>query len=198
MKGFIERYNQIITIFLAIVSISLALVIFYKLKTVNSSEPIYIEKAQEVEEDSDKVLIKVDIGGEVKNPGVYEFEEGKIVDDAIKKAGGFTQNSNKEFVNKSLNRADKLIDGQKIYVPANVADGADNMANYTDDNIEQKSGKVSINSGSLEELLSLSGIGETYANRIIEGRPYSSIEQIKEVKGIGESTFEKIKDNITL
>lgn len=135
--------------------------------------------------------IYVDIDGAVNVPGVYEFSEGDRVIDAIEKAGGLKDNA----YTKNLNKARKLIDGEKIYIfeeGENISLDLYNAGNE---------GKININTASKDKLMSLPGIGEVYAQRIIDYRSrkfFSSIEEIKEVQGIGDKIFEKIKDSITI
>lgn len=135
--------------------------------------------------------IYVDIDGAVKNPGVYEFAPGDRVIDAIEKAGGLEEDA----YTKNLNKARKLVDGEKIYI---FEVGENTLLDlYNDGN----DGKININTASKENLMSLPGIGEVYAQRIIDYRSvknFSSIEEIKEVQGIGDKIFEKIKESISI
>ena len=155
-----------------------------------------------VENGENKVkTIIVDIDGAVKNPGVYKFMEGDRIDDAIIKAGGLLENAN----TKNINKARLLKDGEKIYVSKEGEKNFDIEINdtsiYNTDETIEKNDKININTASKEVLMSLDGIGEVYSQRIIEYRnniKFSSIEELKLVKGIGEKTFEKIKDIITV
>lgn len=145
-----------------------------------------------------KDIIVVDIDGEVKNPGVYEFVEGDRVDVAIKRAGGLLDTA----YTKKLNKARLLVDGEKIYILGESEINSDVV--ITDDSIyntEEIGNKININTASKELLMSLDGIGEVYSQRIIEYRDkikFSTIEDVKKIKGIGEKTFENIKDKITV
>jgi competence protein ComEA len=133
--------------------------------------------------------IFVDIDGAVINPGVYQLNDGDRVNDAIIMAGGLTETA----YTKNLNKARKLVDGEKIYI-------------LTEDEIESEdvpgnSGLININTATINDLMSLPGIGEVYAQRIIDYRNiknFSNIEQIKEIEGIGDKTFEKINTLITI
>ncbi|MDF2616972.1 MAG: hypothetical protein K0Q47_1628 [Sedimentibacter sp.] len=135
--------------------------------------------------------IYVDIDGAVINPGVYEFKEGDRVIDAIERAGGLKDTA----YTKNLNKARKLVDGEKIYI---FEEGENTFQDlYNDGN----KGKININTASKDDLMSLTGIGDVYAERIIDYRSvkvFSSIEEIKDVQGIGDKIFEKIKDSITI
>ena len=133
--------------------------------------------------------IKVDVEGEVIKPGVYELSSDARVQDALISAGGLTSNANRN----TINLAAKLADGQKIYVPAQ---GEAVMTSTT--GIKGITGLVSINSGTQAELEELPGIGPVTAGKIIDNRPYGSVQELLERKIVGKTTFEKIKDLITL
>ena len=126
--------------------------------------------------------VTVYITGEVRNPGLYSLPYGSRVKDAVEAAGGFT---NEAYV-EGLNLAARLRDGQHIPV-------------YSRNEVPQK---VNINTADKWLLEALPGIGPTTARRIVEYReehgPFGQIEDIKKVRGIGEGTFEKIKDKITI
>lgn len=133
--------------------------------------------------------IYVDIDGAVINPGVYKLVEGSRVIDAINLAGGLRANA----ITQNLNKARVLLDGEKIYI---YQDGEMEIIE-SDDN----GGLININTATVDSLMSLPGIGEVYAKRIIEYRnnkKFSSIEEIKNIEGIGDKTFEKLKELITI
>ena len=163
------------------------------------------EKAidEEVEEEEAKEKFKIDIKGEVINPGVYEVEEGMIVDDAIKLAGGLKENADTMDINLSQKLTSEMViiissksDGKSVSSGGKVSVGS-----ITSNKVNNSNGKVSLNTASLEELMTLSGIGEAKAKNIIAYRnetPFTTIEELTNVKGIGEATFEKNKDRLTL
>lgn len=133
--------------------------------------------------------IYIDIDGAVINPGVYKLVEGSRVIDAINLAGGLRDNA----ITQNLNKARVLLDGEKIYI---YQDGEMEIIE-SDDN----GGLININTATVDSLMSLPGIGEVYAKRIIEYRnnkKFSSIEEIKNIEGIGDKTFEKLKELITI
>lgn len=138
----------------------------------------------------------IDISGEVINPGVYKLENGAILDDAIAMAGGLGAKANLKWIDKNLNRAEKLYDGQKVYIPNVVDDEKVILGVSTTKNI------IRINTASLEDLDLLDGVGPSIAQRIIDYRTenggFKSIEEIKLVPGIGDKMFEKIKNDIQL
>ncbi len=141
--------------------------------------------------------IYVTVAGEVVNPGMYEMTTDDRVNDAIKKAGGFTENA----YTTNINLAHKLEDGQYIYVlTAEHGKILESEANYNTEN--EFHGIVNINTATINELCKLPGIGEKTAEKIIEYREktdgFDSIYELKNIEGIGESKFNKIKFNITV
>lgn len=129
--------------------------------------------------------------GEVKDPGVYYLEKSSRVMDAVEMAGGMTDDADRVH----LNLASPIEDGQQIYVP-NVSENSEKQLEaYTDEG----SGLIDLNTASLEELKTLPGIGDSKASAIIEYRkntPFETIEDIMNVSGIKENSFQKIKDMI--
>lgn len=154
------------------------------------------------------VLIKVDVAGAVNTPGVCELEGGGRVQDAIDGAGGFSDQSDSDWIAKNINLAQKVNDGEKIYIPtkeeleeqsaqsAGQSNSSASSAQSAPSSAPQITGKININTAGQAELESLPGIGPVYAQRIIESRPFGSIEEITRVKGIGDKTLEKLKDLI--
>ncbi len=146
--------------------------------------------------------IKVYVTGEVNRPGVVELNEGARIEDAINLSGGMTENAD---ISK-INLAYMLEDGQKIYIP-NINENVVNEY-ITKENevgvIEEKtsSKKININTDNINELMSLPGVGESLAQKIInyksENGKFKSIEDLKNVSGIGEKKFENIKQYITV
>ena len=169
----------------------------------------------EVKEESKTVY--VDIKGAINNPGVYEVDSNSRVIDVIKLAGDLKEEADTSILNLSKKVEDemyiivytkeemsaykeKLVPNKTIVkeVEKKIAcpDEDNDACLNTNKSVE---GKININSASKEELESLPGIGESKANSIIEYRnsnKFNSIEDIKNVNGIGDSLFEKIKDNI--
>lgn len=138
--------------------------------------------------------ISVDISGAVQNPGVYQLSEASRVEEVIQKAGGFSEDSNQEYISKYLNLAQKLVDGMKIYVPFQGETGAVAGAGA----VSGQTSKININTASQSELESLSGVGPVTASKIISGRPYQSVEELVDKKIVSKSVFEKIKDSVSL
>ena len=168
--------------------------------------------------------IYVDICGAVTSPGVYELPYGSRVFQAIEKAGGYLPEAAASY----LNRAKGLSDGQQVYVPtqaevdsqriAATQDGSEVTAeNSTETASGQKSAgedsgeaetassteqKIDLNTADVSQLTTLTGVGESKALAIIayreENGPFTSAEDIMNVPGIKEGTYEKIKDKIAI
>ena len=145
--------------------------------------------------------IAVDVGGAVQNPGVYFLDQGSRVEDAITAAGGFLADAYTE----SINLAAPLTDGSKVLVPLYQALDTETVTEQEPVAIDQPDQivfPININTASKEILMQLPGIGEVKAQAIIDYRnqngPFTSLDQIQEVNGIGPATFEKLKDLITI
>lgn len=161
--------------------------------------------------------IYVDIGGAVAKPGVYKAGSRTRLYEVIEMAGGLRSDADTD----SINQAAFVEDGQKIMIPVQRTQDHKDSDEDSDDEDEELSdtsitndnsqdntgqmaavsGLININTASRAELMTLSGIGEVMADRIIEyrsGNLFRSIEDIKSVKGIGEATYNKIKDSITV
>ena len=149
--------------------------------------------------------IAVYLCGEVCKPGVYVLQAGSRLYQAVEEAGGLTANAQAEAVNL----ARILADSEQIYIP-NISESIDQIENETQNVISSAAavpsassdGLLNINQASESELMQLPGIGQVKAAAIVTYRnsngPFSSIEEIKNVPGIKEVAFEKIKGMITV
>ena len=143
--------------------------------------------------DDSNTGIYVHICGAVINPGVYQVPAGTRVYQALELAGG----SSDDAYLSGINLADKLADGQKVYIPA---EGENAEGILSTDSGGVQSVMVNINTASEAELMTLPGIGQSRAKDIINYRVkngfFESIDDIMKVSGIKEAAFEKIKDLI--
>ena len=149
--------------------------------------------------------LRVDVAGAVHTPGVYTLPAASIIADAIAAAGGPSDDADLDRVNKAV----PLSDGMQVYVP-HVAETAAPQpvapvpakaaaAPETDAVGTSEGGAlVDINIATLAELDTLPGVGPATAQRIIDGRPYGSIEDLMRVKGIGQATFDKLKERVAV
>lgn len=162
-------------------------------KEIQSEEADIEDTEQKTDEEKKELYIHV--CGQVAAPGVYRLAPGSRVFEAIDAAGGLKEDADSSY----LNQAEVLEDGRQIYIPAQgeeagSVENAGEKSNIIDD------GKVNINTASKEELMTLNGIGEARAASIVAYREehgdFASIEGLKEVEGIKDGIFNKIKDRI--
>lgn len=190
-------------------------------KNITVSEEKRGNKENEGNEEDKKENISSEIGifvhvdGYVNNPGVYQLKENERTNVLIEKAGGLKNG----YSIKNINLAAKLSDGDKVYIPSieeektlgnqnnnisvNTVGKHANNGNNLNNNVSiTKNNKININTANVSELKQITGIGESTANKIIDYRQnvgkFKKIEDIKEVKGIGESKFESLKNKITI
>ena len=154
----------------------------------NEKDTVVIEKS---EDNNVSSKIKVDVEGAVVKPGVYELDNTARIQDALIAAGGFSASADRTIVSKKLNLASRLVDGSKIYIPQK----GEEMILTSSGSVE---GTININSATAEQLDTLSGIGPTTAEKIINLRPYSSLEDLVTKKAVSQKVFDSIKDKINL
>lgn len=195
------------------------------LEEIQRQEENKIEENQEIEE----CLLIVDIKGEVMRPGLYALSCDSRVQDGINLAGGITDKADTSVINLSKKVMDEMVviiyskeqvanfvttkkeEKEKqeacqnqVEVKNNACISSNDFKNQSTDVIGDTPVKslISLNTASREELMMLSGIGESIAERIIlyrqENGNFQTIEELKNVKGIGDKVFEKIENNITV
>ena len=179
-----------------------------------------VTKKDEKEEKTKNETVLVDVKGEVNTPGVYELTSNNTVIDAINKAGGLTKKSDTSNINLSKKLEDEMViivyskaeiqkmeEDKIVCPPCNNAciteeDEKAKLDVKEENTAETPMGKININTADETTLQTLDGIGETKAKAIIEYRNkngnFKTIEDIKNVSGIGDSVYEKIKDKITV
>ncbi len=239
----INRYKKYILIIgITIILLTIFIMIFFK--HYNQNNIVDINDDNITYNTTSKVIVTedkqyVDIKGAVKKPGVYEFNNGEKIIDAIEKAGGLTKNA----VTSNINLSKKLQNEMVIYIFSKneltttkkvvneissekdnnlVSNESEMITNYLPtndchcetidinncidsvDDLDEKNKdvKININTANVNELISLSGIGTSKAEAIISYREkngsFKSIEEIKNVSGLGDALFDKIKDNIKI
>lgn len=214
--------KSLIYMLVILIGISIGIYMFYAEKNDNIEEEIMIEKKQEeINTENTKELtnnsnIIVYITGCINNPGIYEMQEENRIADLIEKAGGLT----KEADTNNINLAYRLEDEMKIYVPSKsetknkleeetnnqkeikeyIYRGNSNLEFKENNKNSNTSQKININTASQTELETLPGIGTSTALKIIEYRKeigkFKSIEEIKNVKGIGDNKYNNIRELI--
>lgn len=154
----------------------------------------------------------VEIAGSVVHPGVYRMKDGSRVEDLMAACGGLSATADRGWVEKYINRASKLSDGQKLYIKSTdetdistsskqtTATSANSDGGYQSASPvlgAESSQLININTASFNELDSLPGIGQVYGQKIIDQRPYSNIEELLNREVLPKTTYEKIKDKIS-
>lgn len=146
-------------------------------------------------------LIKADVAGAVKKPGVYQLEIGQRVADLLMLAGGFAKDADQEYVAKTLNLSTELKNQDKIYIPFLEENKPSPVVTSSKEQLNQSFtdlGLVSINQAGSDKLQTLSGVGEARSKAIIDGRPYASLEELISKGVLSESLFGSLKAQLTL
>ena len=193
-----------------------------QIQTIEQSSNQIVEEGLDVENQvesnvdiDDKKQVPVYICGAVQTPGVYYVSQDAIINDVVEKCGGFT--SDADII--SINLASPILANEKIIIPKqgekidkfeDSYENRERIETLPGSQLTSQSSKVepsdnnkliNINTATKEQLMTLNGIGETKAEAIIvyrqENGEFKSIDEIMEISGIGEKTFEKLKQFIT-
>ena len=223
MLRFLKKYKYVITIFLFMLIIFYIVFVKVNLKSKEKNlvdNQVVINEVEKVEVDLKDDLVYVDIKGAVKKPGVYKINSDKKIIDVITMAGGLMENANTDNINLSKKVTDEMV--IIIYTDEEVKNSniVDTVIKVIDkecvcpniqndgcinteinDSITNVNNIININTASLEELMSINGLGEAKAKAIIKYREengyFKIIDDLLNVSGIGEALFEKIKEYIT-
>lgn len=201
-EDFLLRYKfQIIFVLIGSILIGFGA---FLIKNETDGGSTKVEILEDATESEMKDLV-VEVAGAVENPGVYKLSTNARIEDLLIAAGGLSVNADREWMEKSLNRAAKITDGQKIYIPrtgeqSDVLSAKDSgVYQTTSSNFSAGgSGLININTASQKELESMWGIGPVYAQNIIEQRPYSSVEELLSRKIIKQNVYDRNKDKMTV
>lgn len=171
-----------------------------------AEEPIFaanplVEQVESPAEEVKPSIIKIDVKGAVQLPGVFIADEGDRVMDLIDDAGGFHPDADRDKVNLAQLVEDQMV----IYVPE-IGEETETLPPTAATTVSgaaggNEDGMVNLNTATETELMTLTGVGPSKAAAILEYRektPFQSIEDLKNVSGIGDKTFEKLKDSITI
>jgi competence protein ComEA len=224
IKELIDEYfnkiNKIVIISLLIIIIGLFMfIVTFVPKEKVVEVPVEVEKIIEKEHEE---TYQVDIKGAVKKPGVYVMNFDDRVIDVIEMAGGLLKESDTRFLNLSKKIFDEMV--VVIYTQSEIKEIKESeikikeVIKYIEKDclcpepefndacfcseIEETNNLISLNTATMEELMTLTGIGESKAKAIIKYREdngsFTSLDQLKEISGIGDSIFDKVKEDITL
>jgi len=187
-----------------LIVISLPILIFgiYLLSGKEQSLKLPIDDiGTSIQNDNDDFLEEefqyVEITGQVTSPGVYQITKSLMVIELIQLAGGLTDFADLETVHKDISLSSIVEDRQKIYIPAlpEFKNGSPSSAGVIG---SENGAKININTATLEQLDALPDIGPATANKIIAARPYKTIEDLKNIEGIGDKTYNNLISLITL
>ena len=213
LKHFFEKYKKSI-LFPGIGGAILCIFLFFNegdeqtsslMQPITLPEQIQIQDSQvensETSKEENSAELVVDVKGAVKSPGVYVLMRDDRVIDAITFAGGYTEDADSTYIN----HAQKLTDEMVIYVPK-IGEEIDleqqTFVNPSATENQTTNGKVNLNTASETELSTLPGIGPAKAKAILEYRQqngrFKSLDDLKNVSGIGEKTYEKLKQYIEI
>lgn len=224
---FSYRHRKLIILLLLFILSVTASVFIFRSHFVKKEKPstkkiVLTPKKKETTTTTDnETYYLVDIKGEVNNPGTYSMKKGSRVIDVIHLAGELTNNADTSVLNLSKKVTDEMVIIVYSYEEVDNFTKVKELEKQEQDKCTSNNGvkndacistitiedsesntKVSLNTATLDELMTLEGIGEAKAKEIINYREekggFTDINQLKEVKGIGDTLFESIKDNITL
>lgn len=159
-------------------------------------------------------LLRIDVQGAVKKPGIYQLEVGKRIADAIDAAGGLHKEADSLYLAKTLNLATKIKDADKLYIPfaserelAQATSAAANNgggssvappAGGATASSSSSSALISINTATLTQLQTLSGIGEARAQKIVDARPYNQLSELVVKGALSQSLFDSLVAQLSL
>ena len=207
MFNFSNQEKITIVLLLIVIIVGVGIVLY---KNINSEDNFIINRASDISENNPAIQIEtpqviIHVAGAVKNPGVYQLKSTDRIVDAVKIAGGATEEANLDLINLAA----LLKDGQKIIVPyktySEIGEEINtNTYNYVSSAYSSSpvstSAKININTANTNTLQTLPGIGPVLSERIIEYRNqnglFGMIDDIKDVSGIAEKKYEGIKDLI--
>lgn len=202
-----QKIVGLFTIFLFITGAFVLTVLRMQTKTAPEMKLTGTEKVSAEEASPSATLFTVQLSGAVNKPGVFTVPEDSRIQDLLQLGEGLSPAGDPLWVERNINLAEKLFDGEKVYIPTRaetaVATTAPNVVGYSGQSVlGTKSAKININTASVASLDTLPGIGPSTAGKIIEYRqkngPFARIEDIQKVSGIKSALFNKIKELITV
>lgn len=182
----------IIIILAGLILIGVGCFFLFKSSSDDQDKIEIIPAAQETTSET----IFADIEGAVVKHGVYELLSGSRINDLLIMAGGLSAKANRNWIEVNLNKAQKLKDGDKVYIP--LAEESTITKETVPGVTTDVSSKININTASLAELDTLWGVGQITAQKIVDNRPYQKIEELVSKKIIPQSTFQKISNKLSV
>lgn len=170
-------------------------ILLEQIESTKSDQSVEDVEGETSIENKEEQFLSVYICGAVKHPDVYQLLEGARIKDAVEKAGGFSKKADKNVINL----AEKVTDGQQIYIPEEGSIASSEQV-QTIDNNGNTSTKIDLNTATKEQLMTLPGIGESKADAILayreENGVFQTTEDLKKISGIKDGVFQKLKDLI--
>ncbi|MFJ7746250.1 helix-hairpin-helix domain-containing protein [Peribacillus sp. NPDC097295] len=214
MDTILKKKITLISVAVAIVAIGFYLFFQPKQKPAETEDIFAVSASKEIDDaakaetEAGPQIMKVDVKGAVQAPGVFTAQAGDRVIDLIAEAGSFTEKADKDKVNLAQLVEDQMV----IYVPKKGEEGAEiqgavpatvpNGSTETGGAAGSPGGQVNLNTATQADLETLSGIGPSKATAILEYRDsignFKQVEDLKNVSGIGDKTFEKLKESISV
>ena len=202
IEEFVSKYRYTLTLIL-LGTLLIGIGILFVKGIFNQKNNIEIlENSSQLSTEIQEVV--VEIVGAVEKPGVYKLSAGSRVEDLLIAGGGISADADRGWMEKMVNRAAKLSDGQKIYIQSineqTLGAGASNLDGAKVDQgviVVGAGSLTNVNSANQSELEDLTGIGPVYAQSIIEHRPYSNVEELASKGALKQGVYEKIKDSVT-
>lgn len=140
--------------------------------------------------------LMVDVSGAVIHPGVYVLNSDARTQDALIAAGGLADNADRVYIEKTVNLAQRVSDGMKIYIPE---EGQETVSDQSTGSVSSGVARlININTASITDLDNLPGVGPVTAQKIVAGRPYQDIQDLQSRKIVNNSIFEKIKELVSV
>ena len=208
IKDIAKKFKiEIVLVFISSLIITVSIIIFFSNNINNINQEEIIPQVKKTKSNTNvKQTLYIDVSGAVKNPKVYKFEYKARLNDAIIASGGISEYADKNYFARNFNLARLLQDEEKIYIPTyyeinqkiftETKKEITEITNINEESIKDEK-KININISSLQELDTLPSIGNITAQKIIDNRPYSSIEELSSKDVVGKSTYAKIKELIT-
>lgn len=198
----LQKYWQYLVGVVVVLLILICSILFYNKSENQMNEEfsmVSTSTSDSFESESISQQIYVDIKGAVKKPGMYEGMLEMRVWDAVMLAGGVREDAD----TKQVNFSERIVDQMVIYVPT-IGEEVQELTSSEDseDGLKSTTNKINLNKANEAELTTLTGVGQKKAQEIIRYREenggFKSIEELKNISGFGEKTFEKLKDSISV
>lgn len=192
-------YSPMVLALVGAIVLGIGVIIWKSWTAEETRVEIVSDSSNQVNEGEGEIVIEV--AGAVMKPGVYNLAKNSRIEDGLVAAGGLTSDADRDWLSKYINRAKVMVDGEKVYIPASGE--MTKIANEGISTMGQSSAggrvaMININTASQSQLEDLWGVGEATAKKIIDGRPFGSVEELLSKKIVKGNVYEEIKDEISV